>query len=151
MISNELVFVFIIIFLWLSILSLIFYIIYRHYNRLAALSNKGDLKKVLDVILDNMKVSKREILEINKRIEKLNEDLALRIKRVPVARYNPFGEVGGNQSFSLAILNSHGDGVVITGLHAKGATRVYVKDVKQGGSTYELSSEEKKVINQALS
>jgi len=66
--------------------------------------------------------------------------------KTKLLRYNPFGDVGSNQSFSLALLNKKNDGFVVTSIHSREGTRVYSKPVKDGESTYNLSDEEKKVI-----
>ena len=57
--------------------------------------------------------------------------------------------MGGDHSFSVALLNGKGTGIIITGLHTRERTRVYVKDIKQGKSEVELSQEEKKALRLA--
>jgi hypothetical protein len=64
-------------------------------------------------------------------------------------RFNPFKELGGDHSFSLAILDSHDSGIVITSLHTRDRTRVYMKDIKKGKSESELSAEEKSALTSA--
>jgi len=57
--------------------------------------------------------------------------------------------VGGDQSFSLALLDKRNSGVVITSLYAREGNRVYGKPIKEGTSEYPLSEEEKKAIEEA--
>ena len=71
------------------------------------------------------------------------------IQKVGLIRFNPFSELGGDHSFCLAILDDRDSGVVITGLHTRDRTRVYIKDIKNGQSSLELSSEEKKALASA--
>ncbi len=59
-----------------------------------------------------------------------------------VVRFNAFGDLGGNQSWSLALIDARGDGVVITGLYGREETRLYVKHLVDGVSDRELSDEE---------
>lgn len=70
----------------------------------------------------------------------------IRIQRavsgVSVKRFDPFQNAGGQQSFSTALLNEKGDGVVISGIHARDGVRVYAKEVKAFASERELSEEE---------
>jgi len=68
---------------------------------------------------------------------------------VGIIRFNPFSEVGGDQSFSLALLNESNDGVVITSLYTRQENRVYGKPIKNGQSEYTLSEEEKQAIEKA--
>src|SRR3989344_5821662 len=71
------------------------------------------------------------------------------VQRVGLVRFNPFSETGGDQSFALALLNGKDNGVVLLSLHGREGTRVYVKPVKDGESTYELSKEERQAIEEA--
>lgn len=67
-----------------------------------------------------------------------------------LVRFNPFSDTGGEQSFTLCLLNDHQDGLIITSLHGRGVTRFYVKKVSGGQAEQELSSEEKSALAQAL-
>ena len=68
------------------------------------------------------------------------------IQKVGVVRFNPFKETGGNQSFSIALLDSKDNGLVISSLFTRQGTRIYAKPVKNGKSTYQLSKEELEAI-----
>jgi Protein of unknown function (DUF4446) len=72
------------------------------------------------------------------------------VRRVGVLRYDAFEDVGGRLSFSCALLDEHGTGVVLTSINGRQETRVYAKPVTQGQSTYNLSREEEEAIRQAL-
>ena len=65
-------------------------------------------------------------------------------------RYNPFEDTGGNQSFALALLDAHGDGFVVSSLHARNQTRVYAKGVKGGRSDAGVSEEEAEALRLAM-
>jgi uncharacterized protein (DUF342 family) len=58
--------------------------------------------------------------------------------------------VGGRLSFSCALLDAQGDGVVVTSINGRQDTRVYAKPVRRGTSEYNLSEEEEEVIREAL-
>lgn len=70
------------------------------------------------------------------------------IHRTEVVRFNPFKEVGGNQSFVVALLNGQNTGFVISSLHTREGTRIYAKPVTQGAESKEhpLSKEEKYAV-----
>lgn len=80
---------------------------------------------------------------------KLSSVTALSLQKVSMVRFNPFGDVGGDQSFSLAMLDGHDSGLILTSIHGRGGTRVYAKPVDLGKSKYSLSAEEKKALSQA--
>jgi uncharacterized protein DUF4446 len=72
------------------------------------------------------------------------------VRRVGVLRYDAFEDVGGRLSFSCALLDEHGTGVVITSINGRQETRVYAKPVTRSASTYNLSLEEEEAIRQAM-
>jgi hypothetical protein len=69
--------------------------------------------------------------------------------RVGVVRYNPFPEMGGNMSFSVALLDARSNGVVISVLNDRQGSRVYGKPVEAGVSPQKLSDEEQQAIGLA--
>jgi Protein of unknown function (DUF4446) len=73
------------------------------------------------------------------------------VRRVSMLRYDAFEDVGGRLSFSCALLDEHGTGVVLTSINGRQETRVYAKPITDGVSSYNLSSEEAEAIRQALS
>jgi hypothetical protein len=72
------------------------------------------------------------------------------VRRVALLRYDAFEDVGGRLSFSCALLDEHGTGVVLTSINGRQETRVYAKPVTEGASTHNLSIEESEAIRQAL-
>lgn len=110
-------------------------------------------KNLEDIILENAeKISalEEDIQENSKRIDLLSESLNKFIKNIAVKRYNAFDGVGGEQSFSIALLDDEGNGVVLTSIHGRDAARTYAKPVIEGRSKYNLSEEEKIVLSSAL-
>lgn len=74
--------------------------------------------------------------------------LATALRHVAVVRYDAFGDVSGRQSFSAALLDDHGDGIVITSLHARTQSRTLLKGIS-GGQADGLSPEERQVVDYA--
>ena len=80
----------------------------------------------------------------NKAVDLNNLDNNLKIG---ITRFNPFDDVGGDQSFILTILNQDDSGVIVSSLHNRDITRVYAKPIKNGqGDNITLSKEEKLAI-----
>jgi len=74
----------------------------------------------------------------------------LAISKLGLVRFNPFNDTGGNQSFCLALLDSHNSGLVISSIHARTGTRFYAKQIVSGKPTNQLSEEEEAAYKQAL-
>ena len=65
-------------------------------------------------------------------------------------RYDAYGEMSGQQSSSVALLDSRRSGVVLSSILHRDQARVYVKQIHQGESELELSPEEREAIDRAL-
>ena len=72
------------------------------------------------------------------------------VRNVGLVRYDAFEDVGGRLSFSCALLDAKGNGVVMTSINGRQDTRVYAKPVTEGRSAHNLSIEEEEAIRQAL-
>jgi hypothetical protein len=71
--------------------------------------------------------------------------------QVGLVRYNAVGERASDMSFSLALLDAHKSGVVLSSLfNPQGQSYIYAKPVEKGISTYRLSKEEEQAIQQAI-
>lgn len=116
---------------------------------------KGEkVKNLEEVLLDqakNLKILDKDIQELYAISNEIN-NLAMRgIHKVSAIRFNPFKDVGGNQSFSIALLNGKNNGITITALYTKEGTRVYAKAITNGESlSFPLTDEEKEAIKTAL-
>jgi hypothetical protein len=73
-------------------------------------------------------------------------DLSDALRHVAVVRYDAFGDMGGRMSFSAALLDDAGDGLVLTSINGRSETRTYAKGVKSGSSDHSLSPEEEQAI-----
>jgi hypothetical protein len=72
------------------------------------------------------------------------------VRQVALVRFDAFEDVGGRLSFSCALLDDHGTGVVLTSINGRQETRVYAKPVTMGSSSYNLSTEEAEAIREAM-
>jgi hypothetical protein len=64
-------------------------------------------------------------------------------------RYDAFGDMGGHLSWSLALLDDSGNGVVLTSIHGRSDARTYAKSVSAWASEQQLSPEEEEAITHA--
>lgn len=71
------------------------------------------------------------------------------ISRIGLVRFDAFEDAGGAQSFALALVDDDGDGIVLTSLHSRPTTRVYVKAIRRGVADAPLSGEEEQALREA--
>lgn len=87
---------------------------------------------------------KKSIFSKNNNSKIIQSDRNIKINLI---RYNPFGDLGGDQSFILCLLDNTNSGAIITSLHNRENTRIYAKAIKNGQSdNMALSSEETKAL-----
>ncbi|HEY5049307.1 MAG TPA: DUF4446 family protein [Acidothermaceae bacterium] len=87
-----------------------------------------------------------ELSAVEGRMQRLRLDVADALRHVAVVRYDAFRDMGGRMSFSAALLDDAGDGLVISAIHGRTETRSYAKGVKGGASDQQLSPEERQAI-----
>lgn len=110
----------------------------------------ASLEHTLADYLARVEAVDTRLAELNTEYERLAVTNSLASQKVSIVRFNPFGDTGGDQSFSLAVLDAHDSGYVLTSIHGRQGTRVYVKPVDYAESKYSLSEEEQQALNQAI-
>ena len=68
-----------------------------------------------------------------------------------LVRFDAYNEMSGRQSTSIALLDAHGSGLVLTSIHHRDQARVYAKQVTEGRGELELAPEEEEAVRIALS
>lgn len=140
----------IVLFVWVIVLTILLVQSQLHYRKLTKNISKKDLKTILSQILSQTNLNQKQLIEIQSRVQKIRHKLRSHIQKIGFIRFNPFPQTGGNQSFSLALLDENDDGFVLSSLHSRDATRFYAKAVKKAkGDGYQLSKEEIKAIKSA--
>jgi len=135
-----------ILLLWASILTYLYLSSVKHYKKLTIGKGEG-IEDVVNIIFRGLETLNSNFEEARREIEKLKSESAIYIQKVSLRRFNPFGDTGGDQSFSFALLDKDDTGIVLSSLHGRSGTRVYAKPVKEGKSEgYEFSDEEEEVI-----
>ncbi len=113
-------------------------------------SGDKDLESFLNKILDKMSslnVRENEIEAITKKLLKKN---STSIRGVHAARYNPFKDQGGNQSFSVAMVDEEENGVIFSSLYSRERNSFFLKPIINGASEHELTEEERMVLSKAI-
>ena len=112
--------------------------------------NKKKISESPKELIKRLGILEEEVKNITQKLEDIGEKSRGDLRKIGMIRFNPFKEIGGDQSFCIAGLNENSDGFVITSHYGREANRVYAKPVKQGKSKYQLSNEEGKAIEEAI-
>ncbi|HBB36765.1 MAG TPA: hypothetical protein DEB07_04425 [Candidatus Moranbacteria bacterium] len=112
--------------------------------------NGVDLEKTILDHAKNLKELDKDIQDLFGISNKINDLAKKSIHKIGVVRFNPFKDLGGDQSFSVALLDGENSGVVISALHTREGNRVYSKPVEKGKAVkYPLTNEEQEAIKRA--
>lgn len=108
--------------------------------------------------IENIEEASKRIKDLELKIEELYSEVGKikkenekNIQKFGLLRYNPFNELGGDQSFSLALLDKNNNGVMVSSIFSQEKSRVFGKEIVNGKSKHQLSNEEEEIINQIRS
>ncbi|TCM49471.1 DUF4446 family protein [Kribbella sp. VKM Ac-2568] len=90
---------------------------------------------------------KSELRRLSKELEEARTELRDTLQHLAVVRYDAYGEMSGRLSWSMALLDDNGDGVVLTSINSRNDARSYAKEVKAFESDAKLSPEEEEAID----
>lgn len=112
---------------------------------------QGDDKnwdEILTKTLTEVRAAKADLEKLEQHQLAMREQMKGCVQKVKLMRYNAFTDTGSNLSYSLAVLDENNNGVVLSSLYGREDNRSYAKPVENGKSTYQLSDEEKEVLEQ---
>ena len=134
---------------WVAFLEYRYQKIASSFRMLMTGRGGADLEATLIVFVARMDRVEQVTQGMAQRVDAVEVQQPYHVQHVGVVRFNPFQDKGGDQSFVVAILDAHSDGVVIASLSSRLDTRIYAKPVVGGQSTYALTNEEKEAIARA--
>lgn len=106
-----------------------------------------NLEEILLGQAKNLKTLDKDIQELYTISNQINNLSFRGLHKTGLVRFNPFKEVGGDQSFAIALLNGKNSGLVISSLYTREGTRIYAKAILAGKSEkYPLTDEEEQAI-----
>jgi hypothetical protein len=122
-------------------------------RRLVVALGRGRQEDILTAVssqIEEVRGLRTDIRQLTAELQRLGEVFRGALQRFAVYRYDAFEDMGGQLSFSAAILNDHGDGLVISCINGRQEARTYAKPVSRATSPYNLSPEEQEAIRLAL-
>lgn len=136
--------------LWVAILSLKVRRLRSQRRTIEALSENGDLLGAVEKLHRLYKEIGEDIECLKEAQVALARGLAGALQGVGVVRFDAFDDAAGRLSFSVALLDANGSGVVISTINGRNESRSYAKPVEKGSSSYNLTEEEIEAIKLAM-
>ena len=123
----------------------------RRRHRAMVLDEHADAADLLFGLTEAIEAERARISILEESLSTLRGGVQQSLQHVAVVRYDAFGDMGGRMSFSAAIVDDRGDGMVFSSIHARSESRTYAKGVVGGKSDVTLSPEERHALDAARS
>ncbi len=133
----------------LTMLSIRLRRVQNSWGNLMSGAQSGNIEHILyDHLRERVRIES-DIAQIQKRLDQLESKMTTTHRYVGLVRFDAFSDVGGEQSFSLAIYDEMGRGAVITSIVGRDSCRVYCKELANGRADRDLSREEQMAVEAA--
>jgi hypothetical protein len=116
------------------------------YQHLMTGTSGGNLEALLNDHVAEVRETAARVEAVDQLARRLERMAQFDLQHLGLVRFSPFRDTGGDQSFAIALADDHGQGVVLSSLHARDVTRVYAKPLDAWESIYSLTDEEKRAI-----
>lgn len=136
--------------IWLAVISYFFWKERGYLRQLFPKSDARDIRNKFKELIELINEFDKRGTHLEKHLRAVQKDGLHHIQKMAVVRYNPYNDTGGDQSFTVALLDGDLNGLLLTSLHSRSGTRIYIKSINKGKSDLELSKEEGKVLEEAL-
>ena len=146
------------IFLTILICILVLYLLVIHiqvsklykYRRLKLEEGtSNEIVSQVENLMEALEAAENEIITLKAKVALLEKEAKSPIKKIGISRYD-VGDTGGEQSFSLALLNEENKGVIIRGMFTRDVSRFYCVKVDKDGSDKELQEEDINALKNAV-
>ena len=120
------------------------------YAVLSAADGRASFVEVVARKAEEVEGLRDDVARLADELRGTRRELQMAIRHVGVVRYDAFGDMGGRMSFSAALVDDHGNGFVLTSVHARSESRSYVKQLRGGMAEVSLSPEESAAVADAV-
>jgi hypothetical protein len=122
----------------------------RKYQVLTKGSEKRQIGELFEEYFERIDELKSVREDLRGEIDEVKALAAAGLHHIGIVRYSAYEEVGGDLSFSLALLDGDYSGVLVTSIFGRDESRTYAKPISRGESSYKLTYEEQEAIRRAI-
>ena len=123
----------------------------RYKKMMTGIDDGANLERMLLGHIDETRSVAQENEKLKAETKRIDDLLKRALTRVSVVRFRAFEDMGSDLSYSVALLDSHNNGVVMSSIFGREDSRSYVKPIENGTSTYQLTAEEEQALREAMS
>ena len=118
------------------------------YQKMLALADDADHATIVQ-LLKRLEAREAQVEQMEAVVNRMTAVLPHTVQGYGMVRYNAYEGVAGDQSFSVALVDAAGNGILLSALYSRADTRVYAKPLRAWQSTYSLSAEDRQAIAEA--
>lgn len=122
----------------------------KRYDKFMRGKNATSLEDDMRSVFEDMKLLKATVDKNKKDIRILYKNMESTFQKLGIVKYDAFNQMGGQLSFSLALLDENNDGFIINSVHSSDGCYSYTKEIKGGTSPISLGVEEERALNIAM-
>ena len=122
----------------------------KKYKKFMGGKNAKSLEKDIMGLYEDNRLIKASMEKNRKDIENLYSKLESAFQKIGIVKYDAFNQMGGQLSFSLALLDENDNGFIINSVHSTEGCYSYTKEIKNGLCDISLGDEEKKALDMAM-
>ena len=123
----------------------------RYKKMMTGVDDGANLERMLLGHIDETRSVAQENEKLKAENKRIDDLLKRALTRFSVVRFRAFEDMGSDLSYSVALLDSHNNGVVMSSIFGREDSRSYVKPIENGTSTYQLTAEEEQALREAMS
>ena len=122
----------------------------KRYDKFMKGKNASSLEDDMHGVFEDMKLLNTNTDRNKKDIRILYKNMEKTFQKLGIVKYDAFNQMGGQLSFSLALLDENNDGFIINSVHSSEGCYSYTKEIKNGTSPISLGAEEEQALNIAM-
>lgn len=122
----------------------------KRYKKFMGGKNAKSLEKDIMGLYEDNRLIKASMDKNRKDIENLYRKLEGTFQKIGIVKYDAFDQMGGQLSFSLALLDENDNGFILNSVHSTEGCYSYTKEIKNGLCDISLGDEEKKALDIAM-
>ncbi|MEW6622380.1 MAG: DUF4446 family protein [Bacillota bacterium] len=136
--------------IWLLVLSISNSRLRKKYQAFMKGADGESIEKRISDYIEAIETQKRHVDKIDKNLMDLRAQSRKHLQKIGIVRFSAFSGVGSDLSFAIAVMDSEGNGVVLSSIYGRDDNRIYAKPLENGQSKYRLSAEEEMAIKKAI-
>ena len=122
----------------------------KRYDKFMKGKNASSLEDDMHGVFEDMKLLKNNVDKNKKDIRVLYKNMEKTFQKLGIVKYDAFNQMGGQLSFSLALLDENNNGFIINSVHSTEGCYSYTKEIKNGVSAISLGNEEAEALAIAM-